>query len=35
MGVLANSKPTIAAAGVVAALIVSLNLFLLAQTFGF
>jgi len=34
MGVLANSKPTIAAAGVVAVLIVSLNLFLLAQTFG-
>src|SRR5579859_1923161 len=34
MGVLANSKPTIAAATVVAVLIVALNVFLLAQTFG-
>jgi manganese transport protein len=34
MGVLVNSKATIAAAGTVAALISGLNLFLLAQTFG-
>jgi manganese transport protein len=34
MGALVNSKATIAAAAVVAVLIVSLNVFLLAQTFG-
>jgi manganese transport protein len=34
MGGLVNAKATIVAAAIVAALIVSLNLFLLAQTFG-
>jgi len=34
MGILVNAKTTVAAAAVVAALISSLNLFLLAQTFG-
>ena len=34
MGVLANHRGTTAVAAVVAALIVALNLFLLAQTFG-
>jgi manganese transport protein len=35
MGALVNSRKTIAAAVLVATLIVSLNVFLLAQTFGF
>ena len=34
MGVLVNKRPTIVAATIVAALIVSLNVFLLVQTFG-
>jgi len=34
MGVLVNRKTTIAAAGVVAAIISGLNVYLLAQTFG-
>jgi manganese transport protein len=34
MGVLVNSKPTIVAAAVVAAIISGLNIFLLGQTFG-